>query len=74
MTLFSEKSKLRDEEIQNAIWENPNYEIEPNLVKVKKSKLGDGTKSCQKKTNPNCEMEWKMMGKNTQTSWVWKRS
>ena len=42
MTLFSEISKLRDEEIQIAIWENPNCEIEPNLVKVKKSKLRDG--------------------------------
>ena len=41
---FSEISKLRDEEIQIAIWENPNCEIELNLVEVKKSKLRDGIK------------------------------
>ena len=53
---FSEISKLRDEVIQIAIWENPNYEIQPNLVKVKKSKLRDGMKKDGK--YPNCEMEF----------------
>ena len=69
MTLFSEIFKLRDEEIQIAIWENPNCEIEPNLVKVKKSKLrykniqiARWNKKLPKLKNPNCEIEWKMMG------------